>query len=270
MYKNYIFSIFKKLTSPIKLINNRKTTLFDSSKFSKEIAKILQDRIVKTHKFKSIKNFPIVLGKQAMYILNWQKAQLTYSRGILEMLGYSKDEFTMDMALTWIHPDDIDVINRILKGVVNFAINNNVNAQKQYLNVTFRLLKKDGTYLRVMRQSLPYQTGEDGILITHLSVLTDISFMKTSTNFVEWELYAGNIDVTPFKKSIYHEFANFFTEREKEIIRLIDKGFTNKNIANELTISEHTVVTHRKNILKKSNCHNKIELIEFCCLNGIL
>ncbi|SHI28848.1 PAS fold-containing protein [Algibacter luteus] len=205
-----------------------------------------------------------------MYILNWQKSRLEYSRGIRQMLGYSKDEFTMEMALTLIHPDDIDVINRILKGVVNFAIRNNVSAQKQYLNVTFRLLKKDGTYLRVMRQSLPFQTGEDGILLTHLSVLTDISFIKTSTNFVEWELYAGNIDVSLFKKSIYHEFANFFTDREKEIISLIDKGFTNSNIASTLFISIHTVVAHRKNILKKSNCHNKKELIEFCHLNGIL
>ncbi|MGB5417955.1 LuxR C-terminal-related transcriptional regulator [Algibacter sp.] len=210
-----------------------------------------------------------MLGKQAMYILNWQKSQLEYSRGILEMLGYTKDEFSMQMALTWIHADDIDVINRILKGVVNFAINNNVSAQKQYLNVTFRLLKKDGTYLRVMRQSLPYQTGEDGILITHLSVLTDISFMKTSTNLVEWELYAGKIDVTPFKKSIYHEFNNFFTPRELEIIHLIKTSFTNNKIASQLFISTHTVVAHRKNILKKSNCHNSKELLEFCELNGI-
>ena len=205
-----------------------------------------------------------------MYIMDWQKSELVFTRGILEMLGYTKSEFTMELALTWIHPADIDVINRILKGVISFATNNKVDAQKQYLNVTFRLLKKDGTYLRVMRQSLPYQTDANGLLITHLSVLTDISFMKSDTNLVEWEVYADKIDVSPFKQSVYQEFTSFFTPREKEIISLINNNITNNKIAIQLFISVHTVVAHRKNILKKSNCHNAKELKEFCHLNGIL
>lgn len=41
------------------------------------------------------------------------------------------------------------------------------------------------------------------------------------------------------------------TSRETEIIRLIAHGRSNKEIANELHISPHTVHSHRKNILKK-------------------
>lgn len=39
--------------------------------------------------------------------------------------------------------------------------------------------------------------------------------------------------------------------REKEIIRLVALGKTNKEIADELFISAHTVITHRKNISQK-------------------
>lgn len=49
--------------------------------------------------------------------------------------------------------------------------------------------------------------------------------------------------------------------REIEIIRLISKGMTNKEIASELFISEFTVSTHRKNIFRKTETHNVASLI---------
>ena len=201
--------------------------------------------------------------------MNWQKSELSYSRGIMEMLGYTNEEFTMELVLGCIHPEDLDMVNRVHRGIINLAITPDSIVQNQYLNITFRLLKKDGMYIRVMRQSLPYQLDKSGRLISNLSVLTDISFLKTSSNLVEWELFADNVDVSKFKENIYKEFADFFTSREKEIIYLINNDFTNKKIAAQLFISLHTVVAHRKNILKKSNCHNSKELFLFCETNGI-
>jgi DNA-binding NarL/FixJ family response regulator len=47
------------------------------------------------------------------------------------------------------------------------------------------------------------------------------------------------------------EPANTLSSRETEIIRLIASGMTNKEIAEKLFLSIHTVKTHRKNIIKK-------------------
>ncbi len=52
------------------------------------------------------------------------------------------------------------------------------------------------------------------------------------------------------------------SEREKEIIRLIMKGYTYKLIAKELYISESTVKTHIQNIYTKLNINNKTELLQ--------
>ena len=52
------------------------------------------------------------------------------------------------------------------------------------------------------------------------------------------------------------------TPREKEIIQLVAKGKTNGVIANELFISKHTVLTHRKNINRKLNASNTIIMLE--------
>ena len=53
------------------------------------------------------------------------------------------------------------------------------------------------------------------------------------------------------------------TGREIEIIRLIEKEYNNKQIAEALFISERTVETHRKNIFRKTNTNSVIGLVKY-------
>ena len=53
------------------------------------------------------------------------------------------------------------------------------------------------------------------------------------------------------------------SERETEVLQLIAKGMTYKQIADNLTISSRTVETHKNNILTKLNLKNKNELIRY-------
>lgn len=53
------------------------------------------------------------------------------------------------------------------------------------------------------------------------------------------------------------------TDREIEIIRLIEKEYNNKQIAEALFISERTVETHRKNIFRKTNTNSVIGLVKY-------
>lgn len=53
------------------------------------------------------------------------------------------------------------------------------------------------------------------------------------------------------------------TNRELEIVRLIEKEYSNKQIAEELFLSERTVETHRKNIFRKTNTNSVIGLIKY-------
>jgi len=53
------------------------------------------------------------------------------------------------------------------------------------------------------------------------------------------------------------------TDREVEIIRLIEKEYSNKQIAEALFISERTVETHRKNIFRKTNTNSVIGLVKY-------
>ncbi len=53
------------------------------------------------------------------------------------------------------------------------------------------------------------------------------------------------------------------TSREIEIIRLIEKELSNKQIAEKLFLSERTVETHRKNIFRKTNTASVIGLVKY-------
>jgi len=53
------------------------------------------------------------------------------------------------------------------------------------------------------------------------------------------------------------------TDREIEIIRLIEKEYNNRQIAETLFISERTVETHRKNIFRKTNTNSVIGLVKY-------
>lgn len=82
-------------------------------------------------------------------------------------------------------------------------------------------------------------------------------------------------------KSYYDQIQSFSTEteeirqhklsdREIDIIRALSEGLSSRLIADKLYISEHTVKTHRKNILKKLDIHNSAELVQYAINHGII
>jgi DNA-binding NarL/FixJ family response regulator len=60
------------------------------------------------------------------------------------------------------------------------------------------------------------------------------------------------------------------TSSEIEIVRLIAQGLTTKEIARLKFLSSHTIMTHRKNILRKLGVSNASELIMYAIRNGII
>lgn len=60
------------------------------------------------------------------------------------------------------------------------------------------------------------------------------------------------------------------TNREIEIIRLIEKEYNNKMIAETLFLSERTIETHRKNILRKTKTSSVLGLIKYAYAHGLI
>ncbi len=63
------------------------------------------------------------------------------------------------------------------------------------------------------------------------------------------------------------DFSNTNTEntvlsaREMEVLRFIAEGLTNNEIADKLNLSAHTIASHRKNLMKKFDAKNNVDLV---------
>lgn len=63
---------------------------------------------------------------------------------------------------------------------------------------------------------------------------------------------------------------DFLTGREKEILQLVAAGHSNREIANLLNISGHTVHNHRARLMEKLGVHDRLELLKYAIRRGIV
>jgi DNA-binding NarL/FixJ family response regulator len=60
------------------------------------------------------------------------------------------------------------------------------------------------------------------------------------------------------------------TDREKEILKLVAEGRSNKEVAEVLGISVKTAMSHREHVMNKLDLHNRTDLVRFALEKGVL
>jgi two-component system response regulator NreC len=60
------------------------------------------------------------------------------------------------------------------------------------------------------------------------------------------------------------------SDREREVLRLVAEGKTNRQIADNLFLSIKTVQTHRDHIMKKLHMHDRTELVKYAIRKGLI
>jgi two-component system response regulator NreC len=63
---------------------------------------------------------------------------------------------------------------------------------------------------------------------------------------------------------------NALSRREKDVLRLLAHGYTNRQAAEELQLSVRTVEAHRANLMAKLGLHNRAELVRWAAANKLL
>ena len=95
---------------------------------------------------------------------------------------------------------------------------------------------------------------EDKLLLPAISRLMNMSAGKTGTD----------------EADVRSEPSSSLSEREKEVVAEVAKGLTNKEIADKLNLSVHTVTTHRKNISKKTGINSISGLTVYAIINKLV
>ena len=117
-----------------------------------------------------------------------------------------------------------------------------------------------------------FACGVDGIILkvqpptVVLAVIEALYVSAQPHFFVEWEC-AGRLGLRPtFTKTVTSNpqppaWPDALTEREREIIRLVGQGLSNKDIAYQLSISDSTVRHHMTSIFDKVGVPNRQKLL---------
>ena len=92
----------------------------------------------------------------------------------------------------------------------------------------------------------------------------------TSHNNVENEIFIPAVERIASARDVRPERQEPLSAREKEIIVCVVKGLSNKQIADELCISAHTVITHRRNIAAKLQIHSPAGLTIYAIVNKLV
>lgn len=87
---------------------------------------------------------------------------------------------------------------------------------------------------------------------------------------IEQRLGRHSAEVRKSNVSNTNTAINNLSEREKEIIRMVACGFSNKEIADRLCISVNTVTTHRRNLSSKLDIHSTAALTIFAVMNHLI
>jgi DNA-binding NarL/FixJ family response regulator len=99
---------------------------------------------------------------------------------------------------------------------------------------------------------------------------TNLKIVKRiPNNQKKHEIHSSLLEVFEEKSEVL-DATNDISEREREIVKYVALGFTNKEIAEKLFLSVHTVTTHRKNITNKLDIKTISGLTIYAILNGII
>lgn len=120
-----------------------------------------------------------------------------------------------------------------------------------------------------------FQTIKNKLIIL-VEGLNNANGYQSFYSFININLSQAEI-VEQFEKVILSRVRNQLTDnqeelsvREIDVLKLVAEGLINKQIADKLFISQHTVITHRKNINRKLGIKTVSGLTVYALLNGLI
>lgn len=214
------------------------------------------------------------VGPFYYYIFDITQVRFQFmSPEITNVLGYAADAVDPGFFMSKIHPEDQPVFLNHENTAIDFFQKLPIEKLAKYkVSYDYRVKNSSGKYIRILQQVVTLQHDDDKNVLLTLGVHTDISHLKTSNvsvlSFIGLDGEPSYTDVNVTE--IYKYRSKPFTKREAEIVRYLLGGIQTADIAKKLFISKHTVDSHRKNILAKTQTKNTLELAIKVIAEGLI
>lgn len=193
------------------------------------------------------------LNDQLLIVMDLTQTKIIYtSKRSTEMLGIDPAENNTLEMMSRVHPDDLHRFGLGRAKLMNIDKDLYINhSGAAFLSTNVKMLKPNKKYAEHLFQCYMFFSPIPHKSVYYIQVNTNIDWYNMKKDHFHY--YVGDdISMFKFPDDDLLKIGHQLTKREFEIIELIADGNTSEQIAEKLFLSKHTVDTHRRNILTKS------------------
>jgi DNA-binding CsgD family transcriptional regulator len=254
--------------------------MFKINKKLENYSQVWNDSIVNFSKSTSLERLTIekligdlfTVGDYYFYVIDFSSFPsllLSYvDESAVLFFGIDKEKLTFDHVVQNIHPDDIGFCLACEQIVMKF-ITKQVNPEELLhykFSYSFRIKNQLGKYRIRQHQAIAIALTSDGKLAHVINVHTDIGHITRTPNKVVSIIGLNGrpsyLSIDPLQDTLETKEENLLSKRELEVIKHISNSIKTNDIAEIMHISINTVNTHRRNMMKKLNAKNAIDMIQ--------
>lgn len=253
-------NLAQRLTTLTSIYENLHGSLFTNNKTKTKVS---------SEVLESVTASIIAPGPFYYFVFDCHSKEIIYANpSVSDFYKITPEQFTVATIMEHIHPEDAAHLFACETSAGEFLLNHTSRKDLPHYKVShcFRLRTKEGIYKMILHQGVTLSVDSEGLLDQTMLIHSDISHITGENNklysliglngrpsYINIDPYSQN-DKTKGEKSI-------FSEREKDVLRLLANGLSAQQIAEKLFISYNTVRTHKQNLLKKANVKNSNELL---------
>ncbi len=173
------------------------------------------------------------------------------------------------------HQEEIQIWLKSLQDLMEFTMSNIALEDRRRMTYTwnYRIKSGNGIYKNIIQHTTPMFFDDQGkpiIGLAHYSVLEAHEILPIQAS-------AKILNINDEYETLFYQnyggqklLSDAVTNRERDVLALLIRGYSNAETAKKLNISEHTVKTHRKNAMTKTNSKTIAQLVATCIRQGIL
>ena len=191
---------------------------------------------------------------------------LLLNNGLAEHVHSVQNSDMLNNALVAFEPDLLVIDYSIDKA---FSLSDIIHTLENFPQVKILVISNDTDRSRILNV---LEVGVHGY-ITKSETKEEVCDAIRKVSWGEKYFCSLIIDVLVNKQNVQTYIPakeDVLTRREKDIVKYIANGNTNKQIGELLSISHHTVHTHRKNVMKKLGVNSSTELTLYAVNNNLL
>lgn len=163
---------------------------------------------------------------------------------------------------------DVLILDLSMPDMDGIHVTNALQNMRHQVKVLILTVHEDEALLKELLKA-----GASGYVLKHAAEMELMSAIRTVRRgdiYVQPSLLRTLLEpVIPTPQSDLSQ-SEVLTTREKDVLTLIVQGYTNREIAEELNISQRTVEGHRANLTAKLNLHSRVDLLRYARSQGLV